>query len=342
MAIRRRETVAVAPEVFADFLLRRQHLRGTALAVEGTEGLERVLDQLRGLAAPASFWENEILPRRVKGYRPAWLDQLLAEGSWLWRAARDGGTSPPSRWCLASSPAAGPAASDAEEPSADARQVLEILTIRGASFATDLARETGLEPSRLRRALRELMERGLVTNDRFDPVAPGACAMLDALAEASESRMLGRSRRVRRRVHPGHPEGRWSRLEPPPEDAEAQRLAWIDALLDRYGVLTRELLALDPWAPPWAELAPLLARAELRGELRRGYFVEGFSGVQYALEEAAWELLRLSGPAHRGAGDVLAAGRRSGEPLRQRGSARYSAAGRRDGPAEPGMPAITW
>ncbi len=54
------------------------------------------------------------------------------------------------------------------------------------------------------------------------------------------------------------------------------------------------MVALEPSAPAWGELAPILARAEWRGELRRGYFVEGLSGVQYATEEAAAELARLA------------------------------------------------
>jgi ATP-dependent Lhr-like helicase len=65
-------------------------------------------------------------------------------------------------------------------------------------------------------------------------------------------------------------------------------------LLERYGVLTREVVALEPSAPAWAELAPLLSRSDWRGELRRGYFVEGLSGVQYASSEAAGELARLA------------------------------------------------
>jgi ATP-dependent Lhr-like helicase len=77
-------------------------------------------------------------------------------------------------------------------------------------------------------------------------------------------------------------------------DAQDRLLAWASVLLERYGVLTREVLALEPSAPSWGDLAPLLARAELRGELRRGYFVEGLSGVQYASEEAASELARLA------------------------------------------------
>jgi ATP-dependent Lhr-like helicase len=96
-------------------------------------------------------------------------------------------------------------------------------------------------------------------------------------------------------------------LEPPAGDEESQRLAWMSALLGRYGIVTRELVELDPWAPSWADLAPWLARAELRGDLRRGYFVEGFSGVQYATQEAADELARLAGSTMPASQDVLLA-----------------------------------
>ncbi len=85
VAVRRRESLAVAPEVFADFLLRRQHVH-PATRGEGPAFVERVLEQLQGFAAPAAVWEKEILPRRVKGYRPAWLDDVLGQGAWLWRA----------------------------------------------------------------------------------------------------------------------------------------------------------------------------------------------------------------------------------------------------------------
>jgi ATP-dependent helicase Lhr and Lhr-like helicase len=137
--------------------------------------------------------------------------------------------------------------------------------------------------------------RGLTTNDRFDPMRPGADATLTALAEASRDRASGRSLRIQpRRTVAGQAEGRWWRLNPPPADPDARLLAWAGSLLDRYGVLSREVVALEPSSPGWGELAPLLSRAEWRGEVRRGYFVEGLSGVQYASDEAAVELARLA------------------------------------------------
>ena len=77
-------------------------------------------------------------------------------------------------------------------------------------------------------------------------------------------------------------------------DAEDRIPSWCSLLLDRYGVLSRETVALDPWAPPWREIAPILTKAEWRGELRRGYFVEGLSGVQFAQAEAADTLAELA------------------------------------------------
>src|SRR5262249_23799818 len=138
-----------------------------------------------------------------------------------------------------------------------------------------------------------------------EPLRPGAKALEGALVEAAAARpsrrpSLGRPRPAPRRSVSAHPEGRWSLIEADPGgmDPEAAALAWSSVLLGRYGVLTRETAALDPWAPPWRELAPVLARAELRGEVRGGYCGEGLSGVQCATAEAAEALAdrAASGP----------------------------------------------
>ena len=303
IARRRRESVAVIPEVFADFVARRQHVH-PATRLEGPAAVGLVLEQLQGFAAAADLWESDLLPRRVRGFRAAWLDEALASGVWLWRAVADARGEP--RVAFASRDFAGPwpEPEAPDPPTGPAARVLDQLTCRGAAFATDLARGLGLEPSRTRAALEELLRRGLATNDRFDPLRPGAPAVAEALARASTSATARPPRLGRpsfRRTASSRPEGRWSRLAPAGSGAEAAHLAWTAALLDRYGVLTRETVALDPWAPPWRDLVPWLARAELRGELRRGYFVEGLSGVQYASAEAAEELARRAAdrPADR-------------------------------------------
>src|SRR6185312_15269261 len=64
IALRRRESVAVVPEVFADFVARRQHVHPSTRR-EGSAAVAMVLEQLQGFAAPADLWESEILPRRV-------------------------------------------------------------------------------------------------------------------------------------------------------------------------------------------------------------------------------------------------------------------------------------
>jgi ATP-dependent Lhr-like helicase len=304
VAVRRRETLAVAPEVFADFLLHRQHVHpGTA--GEGPAFVATVLEQLQGLALPVRLWEDEVLPRRVRGYRSAWLDEVLGRGAWLWQArngvrpdgSHDGQGHPVRLAFFLRDSLIQP-----EEPretgalAADAARVLDLLERTGASFVNELARVAGIEPSRVRRALVDLTAHGLVTNDRFDPMRPGGESTLLALAEAASDRRGGHSLRMRtRRSITGQAEGRWSRLSgPPSEGADDRLIGWATVLLDRYGVLTREVVALDAGAPSWGDLASILARAEWRGELRRGYFVEGLSGLQYATDEAASELTRLA------------------------------------------------
>jgi ATP-dependent helicase Lhr and Lhr-like helicase len=302
IALKRRESVAVTPEIYADFLVRRHRVHPD-LRREGSAAVGLALEQLQGFAATAELWESELLPRRIRDFRPAWLDEAFALGLWRWRAADDGRGEP--RVAILPSDFSGNWAKpeqdgDGASLSEDAGLILEHLQRRGADFVADLSRETRLSPSKVRESLDELVHRGLVTNDRFDPLRPAARAMVEALSRASDpsSRAATRARPrlgSSRRLATVRPEGRWSLLRSSEQDAETSALAWASVLFERYGILTRETVALDPWAPPWRELAPWLSQSELRGEVRRGYFVEGLSGVQYALPDAADELARLAG-----------------------------------------------
>jgi ATP-dependent Lhr-like helicase len=76
--------------------------------------------------------------------------------------------------------------------------------------------------------------------------------------------------------------------KPLPEEERAARQA--RQLLARHGIVTYESLADEVGAWEWAPIARQLRRLEMRGEVRRGYFVQGLSGAQYALPEAVEQL----------------------------------------------------
>jgi ATP-dependent helicase Lhr and Lhr-like helicase len=104
--------------------------------------------------------------------------------------------------------------------------------------------------------------------------------------------------------------GRWSSVnrasvlghELPPEE-RANRLAAV--LLARYGVLSREVVEREGSGGEWPTLYAQLQRLEMRGEVRRGYFVGGLGGAQFALPEALEKLRSLTGATDDG-GELLA------------------------------------
>ncbi len=278
LAILRREVVTCSPPQFADFVLRWQCVHPATRQGEAA-GLVETLDRLQGLPLPAGLWEQTVLPARVPGYQPRWLDEATAGGDWTWvcqgDAAGAGSLAFFRRDTLPGLPAPTIDA-PALDPSADA--VLESLRTRGASFVSELAQQTGLMPSRVRASLWTLLRRSVVTNDRFDVIRKGE--------EAGTIADAGRAIRRGVRRPPQRPEGRWSLVPWGSPDPEAHILARVGLLLERYGIVARELALLDPNMPPWRVLYEVLSRLELSGEVRRGYFVEGLSGAQFARPEA--------------------------------------------------------
>src|SRR5579871_1968899 len=100
-------------------------------------------------------------------------------------------------------------------------------------------------------------------------------------------------------------EGRWSLVRWGQPDAESHAVFRASLLLHRYGIVARELAFLDEAMPPWRILYEVLSRMEMAGEVRRGYFVEGLSGAQFALPEAAQALQDLHLPSTATAPAIL-------------------------------------
>ena len=158
----------------------------------------------------------------------------------------------------------------------------------------------------MEQGLRELIGAGLVTSDGFQG--------LRTIAQGWRSHRRRRLRRSGFNSTATSPPGRWAAINVPDRDPDdeyrlAESLAGM--LLDRYGVIFRDLMQQESVAMPWRYLLKALRRLEARGEVRGGRFVSGFVGEQYALPEAVKILrdIRREPPAERrvsvSAADVL-------------------------------------
>jgi ATP-dependent Lhr-like helicase len=303
---RRRQVEPVPPSTFMRWLLGWQHLAPqTQLTGEG--GLLEVLGQLEGFEAPAVEWEKTILPSRVAGYDPRWLDRLCLSGAVAWGRISphpafhsSGGKGPrrvipsnaaPITFYLRDSAAwldfalrehAVDQANLTRTLTPNAFRTWELLKQKGACFAEDIQRLLGVSSLESQHALWELAASGLAAADGFDQLR----SMIDRDRRNAATVSY---RKVRSAA------GRWSLLNaesPQPADS-LEKARYEDAaiesaarmLLSRYGVVFRDLLALESNTPRWGFLLRMLRRLEDRGEVRGGRFVGGFGGEQFALPD---------------------------------------------------------
>ncbi len=310
----RRAIEPVTPADLMRFYLVWQHV-APGSQLPGRDGVLRVIAQLQGFEIAAAAWESHVLPARVKGYNPAWLDELCFAGEVSWgrlteRRAQTGPTRATpialvSRrdlpWLLAGrtvgreavasaggrSPGAAASAGgrSAEVPESEgilgptAEAVLGLLRARGASFFEDLVQRTKAHPTEVEAALWQLVAAGRVTGDGFS----GMRALVDRASREAIWHVGGM-----RGPAPLVVAGRWSELtnEDSPTDMEGIVEALARQYLRRWGIVMRETLAREPHAPTWRDLLRCYRRMELSGEIRGGRFVAGFVGEQFALPEA--------------------------------------------------------
>jgi ATP-dependent Lhr-like helicase len=286
------------------FLFAWQHV-DPANRLTGIEGVRSVVEQLEGFDIPLAAWERDVLTARVDRYERAWLDALCLSGQVGWarlstRAVavdhaglpRETASSPVGRESVRRMPRAPGAAvrplrttpialflrehvadwrllrpEPVRPPLSDcAREALTRLEARGALFPQEI--------EHAHRALGELATAGLVTADSFGALRAMVGARNTA-TQAGWSGLMG---------------GRWSTVPPAPQADGPARQTAIEllavTLLRRYGVVFRRMLAREPFAVSWRELATVYRRLEARGEIRGGRFVNGMSGEQFALPDA--------------------------------------------------------
>jgi ATP-dependent Lhr-like helicase len=179
-----------------------------------------------------------------------------------------------------------------EESSAAHLAVRERLAA-GACFFTDLLVDVELAPEELQEALWGLVWAGEATNDAFAPLRAPRLTLARAQRSLASSRRAGRFTARRRAGTAAQVQGRWSLTDPlfgGAPDPVTRRRALAELLLERYGIVTREQVLAEGIAGGFSAIYPELSQLETLGVARRGYFIEGLGGAQFALPGAVERL----------------------------------------------------
>jgi ATP-dependent helicase Lhr and Lhr-like helicase len=301
----RREVEPAPPQALARFLPAWQ---GVGVhASRGLDGLVRAVEQLQGAAVPASMLETVVLPSRVSDYQPSMLDELTSTGEVLWagQGSLPGNDGWVALYLADTAPLLMPAVDDDDATTPLHQNVLDILDGGGALFFRALSDRLGfLDDRALTAALWDLVWSGHLTNDTLAP--------LRTLLSGSRARSAPRARPGRRgrpvmpvRTGPPTAAGRWSRLPARDTDPTRRAHAAAEALLDRHGIVTRGAVMAEHIPGGYAAVYPVLKAFEETGRARRGYFVEGLGGAQFAMPGAVDRMRAMADPerarAHRDA-----------------------------------------
>jgi ATP-dependent Lhr-like helicase len=301
LAALRKEVEPAEQQALARFLPSWQGVDSSPPAGAGIDRLREVLVPLQGVALTPEVWERDVLPRRAGAYSPSWMDQLCAGGELVWIGAGASGRNSgkvalyfrdDARWL-------GPPPFKGELPSEPVHDAIRARLERGASFWTDLLADLQeVEPAELQEALWDLVWAGEVTNDAFAPLRAPRLSLARQADRERQARRFGRRRR------PAAPQiqGRWSLTAPLFAGAPAygpRMRALAEIMLERYGIVTRETVLAEGVPGGFAALYSELVNLETLGTARRGYFVEGLGGAQFALGGAVERLrgLRTDEPA---------------------------------------------
>ena len=341
LAALRKQVEAVELPQFAAFMQRWQHLDERD-QLDGLAGTEAAIRQLYGIARPPAGWDRDYLRARIRGYDPATLSQFAATGEPVWAGEGsydpETGAMPLARVRFFERGTGSMWLSDENEPvlSENVKTVKTTIAEEGASFIGDIQAATGLTMLAVREAIRELVARGLVTNDtvealreiaRWKPMLPRTgndpASWLPSDYSPSPNRRFSRARPNLRRLpkwrRPDRPgsapsgwTGRWALVRRRgtmgpelPEEERAERIArqW----LTRYGIVSRDWWRRERPPVSWRSIYRELKRLEFRGEVRRGYFVKGLGGAQFALPDAVEWLRAIATEDQSAAGFIVMA-----------------------------------
>lgn len=278
----------------------------------GIDGVMRVIEQLAGLALPASLWESQILPARVGDYSPEMLDELLATGEVFWsgqkKLGEDDGLVALHLQEFAAETLVLPDV-DSATLSGLQREIITVFTGGGAYFAQQIGLllqerlHQAVEAANLHDALWGLVWQGFIASDIWTP--------LRALSRtAATTRQSSRRSSRLRRGRPVYPSaavphisyhtptlaGRWWLLQGEKLSETEQLLALAENMLDRYGLISRRAVIAENIVGGFPAMQALCRSMEDSGRILRGRFVGGMGGTQFAERSTIDRLRDLAAP----------------------------------------------
>lgn len=294
----------------------------------GSDGLKTVLEQMRGVALSPTDWTSQVLSVRVSGFTTSLLDQLLRSGDFIPVSVGEEGD--PKRLVSLVPRVAGRlylnedvlerAGQPVDRKTGFVARVMDFITEQGSATSSDLRSAfADLRISQLKSALSSLVKSGRLTTDSWIAFSDALRDEVSAetistqTAHRATNRPSARTRTVARRqatrrmreITGGLPDdanwfalNRFSVMGHEPDDFAVAN-ARAEAMLGRHGVVSRHILDSEGNGWNWPQLINAMSLMELRGSVRRGYFVVGLPGVQFALPESV-ERLRSG---HRGGKD---------------------------------------
>jgi ATP-dependent Lhr-like helicase len=268
--------------------------QGLTAPADKIDGLFQGIEQLLCLPLPAAAWESDVFPARLQQYTTSWLDTVMQEGDLRWLGNGDRRVA----FCFESDLALmAPQTSDGEPAEAESDLDDLIPESRGRYDFSTLQQMTRLSSNHLSDRLWEAVWQGSATNDTFAALRKGIQNRFKVPKVTTEAtrHTRGRPAGVRAgfaRWKGSLPSaGNWFRLPPreAPEDAlEAGERSKDRArlLLDRYGIVFREILEREAPEFRWGGVFRALRLMELSGEVLAGYFFHGIPGPQFTSHQA--------------------------------------------------------
>ncbi|MFC1849409.1 DEAD/DEAH box helicase [candidate division CSSED10-310 bacterium] len=298
------------------------HYQGIGWADESVDGLCRCLEQLVCYYMPARMWEGDILPARLPRYKTAWLDAIMQETDLRWM----GKANQEVAFCFEPEVTllqAEPAGSEPEKTSKTTDQLRETEARapeneslgrlfpdpQGRYDFSTLLNLSQISPGTLTETLWNAVWQGRISNDTFLALRRGIETQFKTPHPGSKQSYQRRSRRPGGRSGFARWKGmipwagNWYQISKPDEasdllEEEERTKERVRLLLDRYGILFRELLTREQSFFHWSAIFRSLRLMELSGEVLAGYFFHSISGLQF-ISHHAFRFLQRTLPENK-------------------------------------------